>query len=262
MTFIKPTNITYTQMAIWVDQNGGCPECDEQTLVEYLFHLVYNKAQQAALFRDYEQYDDFSIYCVSRLISRLQNKQDAPVKSIVNYIKTILYPWHADYVRQFCSGSPDLEVTDFDLSDFSDYLVDITSEYDTHAYSVGCLNITHTIRNHLKKIPHKKNSSEWSNIYASCLLTLHDRISAAVSLSHKNLAVDDPNLFNRIVRGLKTRPPILYHLEESMSNYISVLVNELIHAISAELTFTFASKISVSACLKNMVIAASNDEDD
>lgn len=261
MTFKKPKDITYTQMAQWVDENSHRVDCDEEKLVEYLFHLVYIKAQQASLFREFEQCDDFAIYCISKLMTRLRNLDEPPVKSIVNYIKTILTPWHSEYVRYYCSGCPDFDMCDFDLCDFSDYLVDASSENDYNAYNLGCLKITHVIRQHLKRIPRKLNSSEWSNIYTSCLLTLQDRIKAAVLLSQNNMAKQDPQLFNRIVRELKTKPPILYHIDESKSTYIAVLVNELIHAIAAELSFTIASKVSVSACLKSLVTAASNEEE-
>ena len=263
MTFKRPSNITYTQMAQWVDSNATLAECDENRLCQYLYYLVYIKAQQCSLCRDAEQFDDFSIYCLSKLFNRLRSKNIAePVKSISNYIKTILSPWYAEYVREFCCGSADLELVDFDPSDFSDYLVDAASLYDQQAYNFDCFQVSVVVSKHLKRIPRKKNSAEWSNIYVSCLLTLHDRIKAAVLLSKNTAAKEDPLLMNAVIRMLKTKPPILFHVEESNSAYISVLVNEIVHAIAAELTSTTASKVTVGECLRNLVAAASNEEEE
>lgn len=262
MTFYKPSNITYTEMAQWVDAQNIQNCSDEETLVKYLYLLVLFKAKQLALFKDNETYDDFALFSVGKLLIRLNNKEEAPVKSIMNYIKTVIGFWDAEYVREFCVGSPDCEIADFNIGDFGDYLVDACSEFDTHSFSVGCPNISAVIRTHLKKIPVRKNSAEWSNIYLSCLLTFKDRVDSAIDISSKITDNEDPLLFNRVIRKLKTKQPILFHLDESYANYISILVNEITHAIAAELTFTTASKVSTTACLRNMVAAANNNEDD
>lgn len=260
MIFNRPQDVTLTQMAQWVD-SIDLSDCDQDKLVEYLYHLSLCNAQQRALFHDNETYDDFALFCVSKLLTRLNNSTAQPVKSVVNYIKTVLDPWYAEYIRCFCSGTPEVQVHDFDVSDFADYLIDASSDYDYNAYNTGCLNISDAIRKHLKQLPRRKRSPEWSNIYLSCLLTLQDRINTAVTLCGNSIVSDDPQLMNRIIRSLKTSPPILFHLDDSWSNYILVIVNELIHAISAELTYTTSYKVTPSACLKNLVIAASNDED-
>ena len=93
-------------------------------------------------------------------------------------------------------------------------------------------------------------------------LTLHDRINSACALCNKTLAEDNPQLVNRIIRGLKLKPPVLYHISEDKAAYVSVLVNEITHAIAAELTHTLHSKVSVTDCLNNLVKAANNEEED
>lgn len=180
----------------------------------------------------------------------------------MNYLKIVLEHWRAEYVREFCTGTPDNNISDFDVNDFSDYLIDASSEQDYQFYNFYSFQVTDVVKKQLLKIPVRKNSSEWLNIYTSCLLTLHDRIKSAICLCEKNIAKQNPHLINRIIRGLKTKPPILFHIEEEKSNYISVLVNEIIHALANELTYTTHSKVSVSSCLHNLVVAASNKEED
>lgn len=260
MTFQQPTDITVTQMAQWID-SAIISECDQNILVEYLYHLVLYNSRKKSLFNDLNTYDDFSLFCVSKLLIRLSNQNVKPVKSIVNYIKTVIDPWYSEYVRYFCIGSPDVSVHNFDVSDFSDYLVDSSSCYDYSSYSVGCFSVSNAIRDHIKKLPRKRRSPERDNIYLSCLLTLQDRIDTAINLCKTNVVTEEPQLLNRIIRSLKTRPPVLFHIDESWSNYIGVIVNELIHAISVELTYETNFKVTPSSCLKNLIAASNNELD-
>ena len=85
MTFTKPKDITLTQMAQWVDSNAYNSQRDELKLTEYLYHLIYTRAQQLSLFSDYDMYDDFAIYCVTKFFTRFNNTNEPPIKSVVNY---------------------------------------------------------------------------------------------------------------------------------------------------------------------------------
>ena len=263
MTFYKPKELTYTQIAQWVDSNHMSTDCDENKLCEYIYHLVVLKTQQCCYFKESEQIDDFSLYCTSKLLQKIyscREKQES-LKSIVNYIRTVISPWKAEYIREFCTGSAESNIADFDLSDFSDYLIDTASQCDYNSYWFECINVSDVIRKYLKQIPRKKNSAEWSNIYTSCLLTLQDRIKTASS-AKKTSDTNDPKVIDRIIRNIKKRPPILYHIEDSKANYITTLVNELTHALASEISHTTASKVSVSACMRNLVTAASNSEEE
>lgn len=248
-------------MAQWVDAQTSIKDCDQDTLLKYLYLLVYNKAYKASLFKDFETYDDFSLFCVSKLLIRLNNKTEAPVKSIVNYIRTVLTPWHSEYIRCFCAGSAELDQEDFDVADFADYLIDTTAENAYNNVYIGTINISQVVKEYLKLLPKKKHSPEWTNIYISCMLTIEDRIKYACEL-HKKYPKQESCSLNKAIRGLRKRSPVLFHIHETYTNYILVLVNELIHVISAELSQATLSRVTPSACLKNMVIAANNDEED
>ena len=262
MTYPKPKGITYTQMAQWVDLHGTSQNCDENQLCQYLYHLVLLKTQQCSFFSDYEQIDDFCLYCVSRLYQRLRSPvKSEPVKSITNYIRIVISPWRADYIKEFCVGSVDCEMADFNIVDFSDYLVDVSSENDFRSFPDTCSNIMQIARKYLNKIPKKRKSPEWSNIYVSCLLTLRDRLTNAQKIA-ASCNEKDPQVLDQLIRCLRKRDPILYHVDESKANYITTLVNELTHAISAEISYCTHSKVSVSACMRNLVTAASNEEED
>ena len=263
MTFTKPKDITYTQMAQWVDANALNPESSEELLCQYVYHLAYINAQKNLFFKDPEQLDDFAIYVVSRMVNRFRRgAQTTPVKSVVNYFNSVLSLWKADYIRDFCTGSADIEIANFNVDDFSDYLVDAASQYDYNAYVFNTKDIINAAYKTVAKIPHRKNSAEWDNIYISCLLTLEQRIMKAVRLCEKKSLQHDPRTTDMLIRSFKVEKPLLYHLPEHFATYINVLVNECVHAIAAELSYVTASKISVGACLRNMVIAAAEAEEE
>lgn len=251
-----------TEMAQWVDQELYLQDTSQEVLVEYLYRLIYFNFKTHNTFTNEETYDDFCLYCVSKVLTRLNNSKEEKVRSIVNYLKNVNTVWYNEYVRCFCSGSVDLEVADFNVVDFGDYLVDSASLYDNCAYNFNCFRVSDVVKHHLKHIPRKKRDPEWFNIYLSCLLTLNDRIRCACDLFSKNLLHEDPILLSRVIRGMKTKPPVLFHVDESMSNYIITLVNEVVHAISAELTTSTGFKITAESCLRGLVAAALNEEED
>ena len=263
MTYVKPGSLTFTQICQWIDQHGFLKDCDEEKLCEYFYHLSYFRTQQFGYFKDAEQIDDFCLYCVSKLFQRYRSEAGKePVKSVSNYLKNVISCWRAEYIKLFCIGSDEGEFTDFDPVDYSDYLIDVASERDFHSYATSCTNIADIVRKQLKKIPKAKKSSEWSNIYISCLLTLNDRLSAASKVVTPEFIKSSPQKTDRLVRATRLRSPILYHLNESYSNYIATLVNEITHAIAAEVSYTIHSKVSVGSCMRNLLAAASNEEDD
>lgn len=261
MTFKYPQNMTLTQIAQWVDSNMYEDSCNEEKLCEYIYHLVHAYAKKHIDYKNYEQLDDFLLYSCSRFFIRLRRSSTSqPIKSIVNYIKSVTNLWYADYLRETSYGTPDAEYAEFDLFDFSDYLIDVSSEDDYHSYTLCYVDPSKVVYDYLKKIPVRCNSSEWVNIYISCLLTINNRIRTLVEMS-KDLNDSDTIKYNKIMRKAKLQKPILFHVDETMENYIQTLVNELIHAISAEISYTISSKVSVSTCLKNLVIAANEAED-
>ncbi len=262
MIFEKPLNLTFTQMAQWIDNNAYKSDCDETVLCQYLYHLIRIKTQQYSLIKDPDDVDDFVLYAVSKLLIRYRSKNDPkPIKSIVNYLKTVLNPYCAEYIREFQCYSPESPIEDFDVNDFADYLIDSASEHDYTAYTFDCFKVSDVVIKYLAQIPKRKFHPEWSNICISCLLTLHDRIKLAAKLTQKTLGKENPQLRNIIVRTLRCNPPILFHLHENFTNYISVLVNELTHAIAVELTEQTASPVTVSECLHSLVAAAANEEE-
>jgi hypothetical protein len=199
-------------------------------------------------------YDDFALYCVSKFYIRFSNKQEAPVKSVVNYLKTVIEPWKAEYIREFCGGNADMNVADFNVSDFSEYLVDIASEQDYNTYDYLCFKSADVVRAHLRKIPRKHNSAEWTNIYISCLLTLIDQMTLTSKQVRAVRAAGNENIYLDIIKENLNKAPILYHLEDTWEDYIRVIVREVRHLLSAQMHWKSGSHYTAEAAIKAVVM--------
>ena len=105
MIYQKPKDVTYTQMAMFIDKHAYDENSTNELnnlIFEYIYHLVEMLAYKAKFFNRYSYYDDFAIYVASSVYLRLKNPKQFEydnngnpklkrVKSILNYIKTILY---------------------------------------------------------------------------------------------------------------------------------------------------------------------------
>lgn len=275
MTYTKPDKVRYVDMAIWIDEHAYSDHYDENTMYQYLYHLSNMLAHQACYFNKSEDYDQFSLFSASRLYLRLNNPKQfeyteqgspkmEPIKSILNYIKKVLYPYKVDFEAEFnLNNEKDIQIISTGTFDLGSYLVDTASVYDQLGFSLSTYDLSKVIKTHLCKIPYKKNSPEWINIYLSCMLTLLDSITLSKhqTLRYNNSKRDKTELLEKIYAELRHNPPILYHLDKSMSNYISVLVNEIRHAIAAEFSWESDYYISAEHLMKTFLAETFKSED-
>ena len=267
MTYDFPDGMTYTEMAIWIDEHVYQDNLDEGLLYQYLYHLSHMLAGQHSLFRTAQEYDQFSLYSASRLFQRLMNvkqyeydESNKPkmnqIKSILNYIKKILYPYKVDFEVEIKSETKDIDIIPTGTFDLGSHMVESASLFDKIEFSLALDSIAQIVKSRLRRIPIRKNSSEWDNIYLSCMLTLLD----SVTLSRQTLAryesaqrINKDAFLDQAYQDMRYKDPILYHLPDSMANYIRVLVNELRHVIAAELSWKSECYIPSDASMKSLI---------
>ena len=115
--FHKPPNMKYTDMCIYIDENldkiintGEYPDI-ETRVYEYLYHILYALACKQNFFPKFEDYDMFATYGAGELYISMRNKQMnagkvvrgkevVPIKSCLNFIKSVLFPLKVNYTRQ------------------------------------------------------------------------------------------------------------------------------------------------------------------
>lgn len=274
MTYTKPSDVTYTQMAIWIDEHVYTDDVDESLLYEYLYHLSNMLAGQASYFSTALEYDHFSLYSASRLFQRLYNPKQfeldennlprmKQIKSILNYIKKVIYPYKVDFEMEFKIEDKNMDVIQVGSFDLGSHMIESASLFDRLEFSVSIESVASIVRSHLRKIPKRKNSAEWSNIYLSCMLTLLDSITLTRTMMSKydSLKLKKDEYLDSVYEELRYQEPILYHLPDSMSNYIRVLVNELRHVLASELSWKTECYIPADASMKSLICTSLDLED-
>ena len=255
MLYKKPPDITYTQMAIYIDEHVYQEDCDQQLIFEYLFHLAHMLAVKTCSFRTEKDYNDFAVFFASGVFMRLTNpkqyrinpKTGEPkmkkVKSVLNYMKRTLYPRKVDFQQEFFAqvdvDVPIIESQVVPRYTFANQLAFNAEKLMRIEFDCTVGNIPKTIRAFLKKIPYRYKSRDWNNIYISCLLTfLHSvtlpEYNYEFFRDKKSISSDLETLCMNYSRQSNT--VILYHLDESMRDYIYVLVKKLKSLIAKDLS--------------------------
>lgn len=242
-------------MAMWVDCNAYKEDCDINTLYQYLYHLSNMLAHRNNYYTNAYDYDSFALYVASKVYKRIENtkigykkKELKQIKSILNYLKNVIFYYKKVYDENFCSNIQNDE--DFDCYNIIDLQDKI--EFDRFSFVSDIRDIPNICRDFLRKIPRSKNSGEWINIYISCLLTLLNSMTLP-----NNTQLEESNKYkqiNKILDKIREEEIILYHLDLDMSPYIRVLVNELRVILAQNLSWYARINIQPDSCTKDILL--------
>lgn len=243
MIYQKPKNMTYSQLCQWIDENYYKEDCDEYLLYTYLYVIINMLAKKERLFRSVEDYDNFSIFTANKVFFRLikyKNKEEKRIHYILPYIKKIFKFSLADFLKEFYVEQklPPEQYIEYSFKNLIKSLSDDLWIIDFK----NCLeNISGIINNFFKKIPKKKNSSEWLNLKTSVILTVLNRLTLPdkefcrlKNLSEKDKLSDDKLeiAYNRLCEHSDI---ILIGLDEKYRNLVSILSEELVVIFEKEL---------------------------
>ena len=256
LTYNKPRDLTYTDMCIWIDTNMYDENCNDSKLYEYLYHIINMFARKNSYFSHAHYYDDFALSSASRLFMRIRDTRLTKIKSILNYIKTVIYPYKVEFEKEnYVENNEDSRIIYTDEYSLGTNLLEEVDFFDKLDFRYTLENIDLIVKSYLNKIPKRRNSSEWYNIYLSCVLTLLNEfdISSVKKVSKSSLT--DKELHSLYLDAYN-QEPIIYHLDKSYANYIKVLVNELKNVIAKNLAIEHHSEITAESALKSIIIAS------
>lgn len=256
----RPVGLKYTDMCIYIDQNvhkivntGEYPDV-ETKIYEYLYHILYALACKANYFSKWEDYDLFALYGASELFMALKNRQVnagkiirgrevVPVKSCLNFIKSVLFPLKINYQRQNFATIINPEV-DQDTSILEgDMKKAIRSEYqqDLEDDLIEVLsNLSSYLTNILNTTPYKKDPVMLERLRISCLLslvndfTIPNKQKAKIKKHLDNIS--DSKLIS--IYQDNWSEVILWHLPEHIKDYVKILTIRLKHKITDEINST------------------------
>jgi hypothetical protein len=220
--------------------------------------------------------EDFSIYAASNYYMRLQDERQfeenspiEPIRSILNYIRKTLYSVRREYVNKYLPEqeiSLDIEYMSIDNDSFDMYVsrkVDFMSKYEFGNYLESVDTI---VKDSLKSIPYPQDTPIWTNIYISCMLSLLN----SITLKNKDIkrlnnfkrpnSLTD-NLLNELYLNERYNSTILYHLEDNMYNYITVLTNKIRHKLAQELSQSLHTYSPTYITMKNLLMSNMIEQD-
>lgn len=253
----KDPNMKYTDMCIYIDDNmdkivntGEYPEV-ENRVYEYLYHILYALACKQNFFPHFEDYDLFALYGASELYISIRNKQRnagkilrgkevVPIKSVLNFIKSVLFPLKVNYTRQNFATVFNPEI-DQDTSIISEDLREgIRSEYrrDLESDLTDVMaELPIFIGRVLRQTPYKYDKLMLKKLCISCQLTLLSDITIPNKLKNKITKYQKSCQDNKLLNIYKTNTEevILWHLPEHMRDYVRILVTKIKHIITDEI---------------------------
>lgn len=274
MTYRKPANVKYTDMCIYIDNTIYTEDKDDNLIFEYLYHLSVMFASKYKYFTNKEYLDNFGIFAATYFFLRLTNERQFlednhpkkldRIKSILNYIKQIIYAIKVQFEQSeyYQSINDDVEicVADSTIYTYRNQLQETLDRLNRVEFNLYLEEIPKVIEEFLQNIPHIKNSNEWLNIYTSCLLTLLNSITMSNSSKRKLLVTLNSNsdpvaMCERIYKREQEDNIILFHLDESYRNYISVLIQKLKHIIASNLSSNLYTYIPSANNFDNIMTA-------
>lgn len=209
----KPANMKYTDMCIFIDQhmpetvnNGEYPYI-ESKIFEYLYHIIYALACKQNFFKNFDDYDTFSMYGASELFLSMRNKQRnagkivrgkevVPVKSCLNFIKSVLFPLKVNYQRNSFASilNPELNQSTDRIeetikanvrSNYSFSLEDDLNDMSNQLPSI--------VRKVIKETPYRLDPLMCSRLTISCMLTFINDVTLSGTKRNKVRSLTDPS---------------------------------------------------------------------
>lgn len=261
MTFHKPKDISYTNMCIYIDDHAYSEDCDWSKVYEYLYLLIHMLAEKQELFSSYKYYDGFAIYGANRIYLRLTNAKQFEVlpdgtyqmeklKSVLNYIKSVLYPMKVEFEQLEYSQTISEEIISNDYTyNFNTLINRQSSRIQLTDFKYLLDDVGKTCKAFLLHIPYLQESKEWLNIYVSVMLTFLNMITLPKPVERKLCRMQENGKYSDEVlatayRQEDVKDAILFHLPGHMSNYILVLARQLRKLVAKDLSYILHTKVT------------------
>lgn len=252
MIWKKPDGMKYVDLCIYIDAHApelidpNCSEEVQDTIFNYLWLVVKAIAIKKKLFTSFYDYDGYAFYAANRLYTaikrNLQNQGKVikgrtitPIKSCLNYMKTLLYPMKLEYLSQEKNLEfQNLETTkNFDAFMYKQHFKQEAwtqlGNNEKFQYAIKDLvqNFDNIINSTLIKLPFKANSEEYKRIKISILLNMYLNLKRDKNLNAEPITV------------------MLWKLPKSTGNYVKLFLKE----ISATL------RQQIISCYENLEIS-------
>ena len=251
MLWRKPSDMKYTEMCMFIDENiekighpGQYPDI-EDTVFNYLYLLTKALSIKKRMFQNFEDYDGYALYAATRLFVAIQKnyqnqgktikgKLIRPIKSSLNYTKALLYPMKVEYMRETFAEviSEEFSSKQFDSYSFKEHLKANAAASQSRVFLEISLedtlkSIPAYIEETLMGSPFHKNQPEWKKLKITLLLNFLYGLNTTGSVDWNPVTV------------------LLWKLPKSLTGYVKILLTEFYTKFKNELLSCFtANEIS------------------
>ena len=267
MTYKRNPNVSFTDMCIYIDKHIYQDNPDVEKCYEYMYHIFYSLAVKGRFFNSAKDYDEYALYGATRLFLRYQKRNLNVIKSVLNYVKRILYPTKVEYQAQTFNEVFKQDVEEDVAKVLHDNMTAKAraqkNELMRIEFEYYLKRIQQPIQEFLKQTPYANDVVMLHNIYLSCLLSILNSVTMTEinkarikNKQSKGLSID--NLLEEIYREERKDSIILYNLDKKLYNYISTLVNKIYAIIREDLCYLLRTNEPSDAILQG-ILASSVD---
>lgn len=242
MIWRKPNNVKYTELCIFVDNNilnivnpGEHPEI-ENKVWNFIYLIIKALAIKKRLFKNFQDYDAFSIYAANRTYFAIRKnywnqgkvikgKLIRPIKSCLNYIKATLNPMRIEYqnenFKEIMSeefATQKLAANGYDTNYYQNIKDTAGASQQLKLYLQSTFsNVGALVDRVLKNSPFTPASADYRRIKISILLN-------TLRILNKNKKLDS-----------NQSSVVLWKLPKSMSTYIKIILKEFYVELKKEI---------------------------
>ena len=257
----------YVDLANWINAHAYDSDCDDETLIKYLFVLSYMYASMRKYFQSADVYDKFALFSATRLYYRIKNPKqylidpntDKPkldkISNILGYMASVIDHNRVDFIQdEFYQGffdSDDLQAKFYDEEEALGFSpspiyddIEATLSDMIRVDSVSVLSSVPTlIQTELQKIPFL-STSQYNNLYISCLITLLKYVKLMGTNNRKFSAVLKRTVIPSYYKDVDIDSVVvLYHLPYKCRGLVVVLCRRLKNIIKKALAESFATEM-------------------
>ncbi len=255
MIFVRPKNVTIVEMCIYVDEHmkdvvhPGENSVVEDRIVQYLYFIIDSLAKKQSLLPRFSDYEEFALYGASELFISMRNKymnagkvvrgkEVQPVKSCLNFIKSVLYPLKVNFQK----ASYDYVINP-EIGQNTDRLAEDMRENIRQDYQKSFIEdfkevlkeLPKGIYDILYKTPYKNDPVMIKKLYMSCVLSFINSVTLPNKIRNR---IENKNTnSDKVVHMYSQMSDIilLWHLEPYMRDYVYILLIKIKRYISDEL---------------------------
>ena len=247
----KKPKVRYVDMCIYIDEHVYEKDHDIEKIFNYLQSLFYALAFKKKFFTSKKEYENYSLYGATCVYMRLINpkqflpeddpKHIAKVKSVLNYIKHVLYPLKVNYQQEtfnsvFKENYIGPEIVSSITSDLKDTIDTGTRGLLQADLSNYLITIPKTIKLFLKDSIYANDETILHKLYISVLITLLRTITLSNHnynrlIKDEEFKLNSEDLIPDMLREEKATSAVAWHLDKGMENYVFVISNNIIKTI-------------------------------